>query len=251
MNRFIRYLLIFGFMGLFTLIIFNSVIMPWYIRKAHSIPLINLKNKTISKAIDILESEGFKAIINDTVFTNAVLSGIVMDQFPKPYSRVKAGRTVRLSISHPERLVDVPNLIGQSKRNGELILQQVGLLLDTVYFEFHPDKKEGTIIWQSPRGGDVLRKGNGIHLSVSQGKPPNFFQVPNMYQLSKTEAEKELKKSGLLLGKIDYKQDTTLIPFTVLDQSILPGTVLEKSIPVNIVISVEDLQDIFNQVMEK
>ena len=72
-----------------------------------------------------------------------VLPGIVMDQFPKPYSRVKAGRTVRLSISHPERLVEVPNLIGQSKRNGELILQQVGLLLDTVYFEFHPDKKEG------------------------------------------------------------------------------------------------------------
>ena len=251
MNRFIRYLLIFGCMGIFTLIIFNSVIMPWYIRKEHSIPLINLKNKTISKAIDILESEGFKAVINDTVFTNTVLPGIVMDQFPKPYSRVKKGRTVRLSISHPEPLVDVPYLIGQSKRNGTLILQQVGLLLDTVYFEFHPDKKEGTIIWQSPKGGDILRKGNGIHLSVSKGKPPNFFQVPNLYQLSKTKAEKELKKSGLLLGKVDYKQDTTLIPFTVLDQSIVPGTVLERSIPIDIIISVEDLQDIFNQMMEK
>ena len=86
---------------------------------------------------------------------------------------------------------------------------------------------------------------------MSQGKPPNFFQVPNLYQLSKTEAEKELIKSGLLLGKIDFKQDTTLIPFTVLDQSIVPGTVLERSIPVNIIISVEDLQDIFNQMMEK
>ena len=251
MNHFIKYLLIFVFMGFFTIMIFNSVIMPWYIRKAHSIPLMNLKNKTISKAIDILESEGFNAVINDTLFTNTVLSGIVMDQFPKPYSRVKAGRTVRLSISHPERLVEVPNLIGQSKRNGELILQQVGLLLDTVYFDFHPDKKEGTIIWQSPREGDVLRKGNGIHVSVSQGKPPNFFQVPNLYQLSKSEAEKELKKFGLILGKIDYKQDTTLIPFTVLDQSIVPGTVLERSIPVDIIISIEDMQDIFNQMMEK
>ena len=142
-------------------------------------------------------------------------------------------------------------MIGQSRRNGELILQQVGLLLDTVYFDFHPDKKEGTIIWQSPRGGDVLRKGNGIHVSVSQGYPPNFFQVPNLYQLSKKEAEKELRKFGLILGKIDYKQDTTLIPFTVLDQSIVPGTVLERSIPVDIIISIEDMQDIFNQMMEK
>ena len=96
-----------------------------------------------------------------------------------------------------------------------------------------------------------MRKGNGIHVSVSQGKPPNFFQVPNLYQLSKIEAEKELKKFGLILGKIDYKQDTTLIPFTVLDQSIVPGTVLERSIPVDIIISIEDMQDIFNQMMEK
>ncbi len=251
MNRFFKYVLIFGFLGIFTLVTFNSIIMPRYIRKAHSIPLMNLKNKTLVKAIEILESEGFKAVINDTVYTNSVLSGMVMEQFPKPYSRVKKGRTVRLSISHPERLVEVPDLIGQSKRNGELTLQQIGLLVDKVYFEFHPNKKEGTIIWQSPKGGDILRKGNGIHLSISKGKPPNFFQVPSLYQLSKTEAEKELKKSGLLLGKIEYKQDTTLIPFTVLDQSIVPGTVLERSIPIDVTISVEDLQDIFNQMMEK
>ena len=251
MNRFFKYVLIFGFLGIFTLVTFNSIIMPRYIRKAHSIPLMNLKNKTLVKAIEILESEGFKAVINDTVYTNSVLSGMVMEQFPKPYSRVKKGRTVRLSISHLERLVEVPDLIGQSKRNGELTLQQIGLLVDKVYFEFHPNKKEGTIIWQSPKGGDILRKGNGIHLSISKGKPPNFFQVPSLYQLSKTEAEKELKKSGLLLGKIEYKQDTTLIPFTVLDQSIVPGTVLERSIPIDVTISVEDLQDIFNQMMEK
>ena len=251
MNRFLKYVLIFGFMGIFTLVIFNSMIMPRYIRKAHSIPLMNLKNKTLIKAIEILESEGFKAVINDTVYTNSVLSGMVMEQFPKPYSRVKKGRSIRLSISHPERLVEVPDLIGQSKRNGELTLQQIGLLVDKVYFEFHPNKKEGTIIWQSPKGGDILRKGNGIHLSISKGKPPNFFQVPSLYQLSKTEAEKELKKSGLLLGKIEYKQDTTLIPFTVLDQSIVPGTVLERPVPIDVIISVEDMQDIFNQMMEK
>ena len=175
MNRFIRYLLVFGFLGFVTLIIFNSMIMPWYIRKAHSIPLMNLKNKTISKAIDVLESEGFKAVINDTVFTNTVLPGIVMDQFPKPYSRVKIGRTIRLSISHPERLVEVPYLIGQSKRNGTLILQQVGLLLDKVYFEFHPDKKEGTIIWQSPKGGGCFEKRKWDSFKRESGKATKFF----------------------------------------------------------------------------
>ena len=251
MHRLFKYFFVFISMGTITIFIFDSVIMPQYIRKAHSIPLINLKNKPISKAIDILESEGFKAVIGDTVFTNNSLPGMVMDQFPEPYTRVKKGRTVRITISHQERLVEVPHLIGQTKRNAELTLHQVGLEIDTVYFEYHPDIKKGAILWQSPKQGDILRKGHGVHLSVSKGIPPNFFEVPSLVHLSKNQAEKTLKKHGLFLGKIEYVQDTTLIPYTVLTQSLVPGTVLEKSDSINITISIEDLEDIFNQMIEK
>ena len=250
MNILGKYIVVFGFFGIITLVIFNSIIMPWYIRKTHSIPLVNLKNKPLSKAEETLKSEGFKVLIHDTVYTNTVIPEIILDQFPKPYSRVKEGRTVRLSISQQERLVEVPNLIGQTKRNAELMLQQIGLLIDTVYSEYHPDIMSGAIIWQSPKGGDVLRKGNGVHLNISKGRPPNFFQVPKLYALSKTVAEKRLKKAGLSLGKVEYKQDTTLIPYTVLDQSIVPGTVLERPFPVGITVSVDNLQDILNQMMD-
>ena len=250
MNNIIKHILIFGFLCCFTILIFNSAIMPFYIRKSHSIPLMNLKNKPVSKAIKILESEGFKGIVKDTILTNSILPNLIMEQYPKPYSRVKKGRTIRLTISQPERLIDVPYLIGQSKRNAELSLQQVGLLIDTVYFEYHPYKKQGTIIWQSPKGGDILRKGNGVHVSVSKGKPPNFFVVPNVINLLKSEAEIKLKESGLSIGNIEYKQDSTLVRSTVLKQSIAYDTVLEEAIPIDITISVETMQDIINIMME-
>ena len=91
----------------------------------------------------------------------------------------------------------------------------------------------------------------GVHITTSLGVPPNFFQVPNVFGLSKKKAIDELEKSGLKLGKIYYRQNEDLIPFTVLDQSVLPGTVLEEPSTVDLTISVLDMQDIFNQIIDK
>ena len=51
---------------------------------------------------------------------------------------------------------------------------------------------------------------------------------------------------GRKVGKISYHQDQDLVPYTVLDQSIKNGTVLDASATINLVVSVLDLQDIFN-----
>ena len=86
---------------------------------------------------------------------------------------------------------------------------------------------------------------------VSQGVPPNFFQVPNLYGLSQKRAKEELGTAGLRLGSISYRQNEDLIPYTVLDQSISAGTVLEKRAIINITVSILDLNDIYNQVIDK
>ena len=49
-----------------------------------------------------------------------------------------------------------------------------------------------------------------------------------------------------MLGKISYQQNEDLVPYTVLDQSIIPGTVLEEPTKINLVVSILDLQDIFD-----
>ena len=91
----------------------------------------------------------------------------------------------------------------------------------------------------------------GLHLTISLGVPPNFFQVPNLFGLSKKKAIVDLEKAGLVLGKIFYRQNEDLIPYTVLDQSIAAETVLEKSTEINLTVSVLDMQDIFNQIIDK
>lgn len=227
-------------------IVAQYLIMPIYTRQNQNRIMIDIKNKHLDDAINILKSENYKYDVSDTLYTNKFQLGTIVDQYPKPNTRVKSGRTVRLKIAQPEKSVAIPNLIGQSRRSAELELNQMGLLIDTVYTEYNPEYPNGTIAWQYPKAGDRRKKGMGIQITVSKGMPPNFFQVPNLIGLSINQAKDLIFKSRLKVGKISYHQDQDLVPYTVLDQSIKNGTVLDASATINLVVSVLDIQDIFN-----
>ena len=247
-NKLTQYLLAFGAVSFVVVILFEYIIMPMYTRHNTGQYLMDVQGKTLEEAIAMIEAEDFRAIVSDTMYTNKVAEGIVVDQYPKPNMKVKTGRTVRLKISTSEKLVSIPNLIGQSLRSAELILQQASLLIDTVYFEYNPEFPKGTIAWQYPKANDTMKKGFGIQVTVSKGLPPDYFyQVPNVIGLSLNQAKEYLAKARLKVGKISYHEDQDLVPYTVLDQSISEGTVLDRPMNINLVVSVLDLQDIFNQ----
>ena len=147
-NKLTQYLSAFGAISFVVVILFEYIIMPMYTRHNTGQYLMDVQGKTLEEAIAMIEAEDFRAIVSDTMYTNKVAEGIVVDQYPKPNMKVKTGRTVRLKISTSEKLVSIPNLIGQSLRSAELILQQAGLLVDTVYSEYNPEYPKGTISWQ-------------------------------------------------------------------------------------------------------
>ena len=227
-------------------IVAEYLVMPAYTRQNQNRIMIDIKNRNLDDALKILKSENYRYEVSDTLYTNKFQLGTIVDQYPKPNTRVKSGRTVRLKIAQPEKSVAIPNLIGQSRRSAELELNQMGLLIDTVYTEYNPEYPNGTIAWQYPKAGDRRKKGMGIQITVSKGMPPNFFQVPNLIGLSINQAKDLIFKSRLKVGKISYHQDQDLVPYTVLDQSIRNGTVLDVTATINLVVSVLDIQDIFN-----
>ena len=232
------------------IIVADFLIMPFYVRHGQGSYMVNVKGKQLNYALDILSSEGHKGVVSDTLFSSTFKPGIVIDQYPSTKMKVKEGRTVRLTISNAERSVVVPDLIGRSERSAELDIRQVGLEIDTVYKEYNSDVPPGNVTWQYPKGGDMLSRGMGVHLTISLGVPPNFFQAPNVFGLSKKKALLEIEKSGFSLGKVYYRQNEDLIPYTVLDQSLKPGTVLEQAVKIDLTISVLDMQDIFNNIID-
>ncbi|MFL3024624.1 MAG: PASTA domain-containing protein [Candidatus Neomarinimicrobiota bacterium] len=227
-------------------ILFDKLIMPTYIRKDKTITVMDLKGRNLDLAMKQLESEGFKGTVFDTVYTSELNPSTIVDQYPLPGQNVKHGRTIRLKISQSEKMIEVPSLVGQSRRSAEIVIQQLGLVIDSVYLEYNPDYPRGTVAWQFPKEGDQIKKGLGLQITVSQGLPPDFFQVPQLFGLSMKKAKSELLKARLKLGKVSYQQNEDLVPYTVLDQSISPGTVLDKSTTIDLIVSILDLQDIFD-----
>jgi|TARA_B100001105_G_scaffold29256_1_gene20526 serine/threonine-protein kinase len=247
MNKIIQFLIAFGIVSLALILIFDRFIMPSYVRQDKTLIVTDITGKDLNRALIELETEGYKGVVYDTVYTADVNPQTVVDQYPVAGAKVKPGRTIRLKISRSEKLIIVPNLVGQSRRSVEISLQQIGLRIDTVYTEFNPDYPKGTVAWQFPKSGDHIKKGMGLQITVSQGLPPDFFQVPQLFGMSMQNAKALLTKARLKVGKISYKQNEDLVPYTVLDQSIAPGTVLDQTIQVDLVVSILDLKDIFDK----
>ena len=250
-NKFLNFIVALSFVIALLFIIFDSLIMPIYIREGSVVRIMDANGKSLKRAISELKAEGFKGVVFDTLYTSKFEPFIIMDQYPKPGKIVKKGRTIRLKVSQPEKMILVPSLIGFSRRSAELSLQQLGLNVDTVYTEYNPDYPRGTVAWQFPKMGDQIKKGLGLQITVSLGLPPDFFQVPQLFGLSLNMAKEEIAKAKLIIGKISYQQNEDLVPYTVLDQSIIPGTVLSKSSKIDLVISILDLQDIFDKVQQE
>ena len=247
MNKIIQFLIAFGIVSLALILIFDWFIMPSYVRQDKTLIVTDITGKDLNRALIELETEGYKGVVYDTVYTADVNPQTVVDQYPVAGAKVKPGRTIRLKISRSEKLIIVPNLVGQSRRSVEISLQQIGLRIDTVYTEFNPDYPKGTVAWQFPKSGDYIKKGMGLQITVSQGLPPDFFQVPQLFGMSMQNAKDLLTKARLKVGKISYQQNEDVVPYTVLDQSIAPGTVLNQTIQVDLVVSILDLKDIFDK----
>ena len=250
-HRILNFLIALFIVSILIFLFFEKIAMPIYIRKGNSIRLINVRDKILDRGINELKISGFNGVVFDTVYTSNIEPQTIIDQYPPSGQKVKKGRTIRLKIARPEKMIDVPSLVGQSKRSAEIKIQQLGLKIDTIYVEYNPDYPKGTVAWQFPKSGDQIRKGFGLQITISEGLPPDFYQVPQLFGLSLNSAKKKLDNSRLKLGKVTYQQNEDLVPYTVLDQSVSPGTVLNKSSQINLIVSVLNLQDIFDSIQNQ
>ena len=123
-------------MSIFMIVLFDSFIMPKYVRMGTGRYMVNVIEKNISYGQKVLDSEGYKIVVSDTLFTGVFVPGTIVDQYPKPNTRVKEGRTIRLKIAQPEKMVSIPDLIGRSLRSSELALNQIGLDKGTIAQDF-------------------------------------------------------------------------------------------------------------------
>jgi len=242
------------------LIIFDKIVMPLYVASGREITLPDLSGQstqsgpmmTFSEAKIELEKYDLIAVEEFVNYTDKYPPETVLDQYPRAGRKVKPGRKVRLTVAKEEKMVKVPKLVGQSLRHAQLKIEEIGLYVDArISYDYDTRVPLDVVRWQNPSSGDLLRKGSGVKLGVSLGRPQkNIFKVPNLVGITLAEAKEELAKEGLRVGKINREQDEDKIPNTVLRQSVEPGTVLKKPLPIDLTLSFEDITDLRNRLTD-
>ena len=247
MKSITRYIIALAVVGGVCLLVLDRIIMPLYVGHQHARFLPDVTELPFEDARHRLELEGFIAQKGDTKLTDSFAPGTVIDQYPRAMRRVKPGRTIRLTVAERERMVAVPDVVGMSIRSARLKIGEAGLAIDSLISEYDQEVPKDVVRWQYPRPADHLRKGSGLMLIISKGKPPDFYQVPQLFGLSLAKAEELLREADLKVGQVTYRQNEDLVPYTVLGQSVEDGTILPRSMPIDLTVSILDLNDVYNQ----
>jgi len=223
------------------LALFEAVILPVYVGYNNEHYLPDLRGKYLETAQRELISNGFTIEVINKDYSEDYKPGTIISMAPAPFIKVKEGRTIKLTVAGDRADLKIPEFTGTSLRGALLQLEQMGLELDTVMSEFNSSFAEGLITYQSPREGQMVKVGSKVTFMVSKGDPPDVFRVPELVNKSLNKAKIAISESGLKLGDIIEEYHPSLIPNTVIDQSLTAGMRLSIPARIDLVISTDKL----------
>lgn len=156
--------------------------------------------KTFKQAQAILLKNGLK-VKKEEAFSDKVKAGLVLSQNPQPQAKVKKGSTVYLIVSKGSQLVKIPNLIGQSLSQANLLLDRLGLNVRNITRDYSDTIAEDLIILQTPAPNTKVKKGSFVDLVLSKGPRP--IKVPDLVGKTVAEAQALLASRGLAMRRQD------------------------------------------------
>ncbi|MFN4285863.1 MAG: PASTA domain-containing protein [Lacibacter sp.] len=175
-------------------------------RHGQYVTVPDVKGKSIDEARRILEAQGFRISVQDSVFIDSLPRLSITRQVPLPGEQVKINRTIYLTINRQEPpTIEMPNLVGQTFRSAEMQLRMMGLKLgDTTY---KPDFAVGSVLEQLINGkpvsfGTRIPMGSRIDLVLGGGVQRVEMPVPNLLGLTLAEARLLLEENSILPGAI-------------------------------------------------
>ena len=186
--------------------------MNLYTRHGQARPVPSFIGLTKEQTAELARKSKLRYEIIDSVYTNAVPRGCVVEQNPEPGFKVKKWRNIILTINafNPE-MVAVPNLVDLPVRQAQALIESSGLKMGE--YRYKPDLSINVVLEQSYNGkpvheGDSLQKGSVIDLVLGKGLSNQRAPVPDLIGLSLDQAKNQILNSSLSLGT--YVYDNTI-----------------------------------------
>jgi serine/threonine-protein kinase len=186
------------------LLLFNSVIMPWYVKHTNLVKVPNVVGMNFIDAKRVIDETGLEVKQGDLRYDETKPIGQVLEQVPIADQFVKNGRRVYLIVCGGEQLVEVPRLISKTLRDAKFTLEQRNLKVGDVVKKFSAEYPEDVVISQVIQPGSKVKKSTKIDLIISNGVQLGSIIIPDLIGKKLEDAKKILTDAKLKAGKITY-----------------------------------------------
>ncbi len=187
------------------------IILIWlsiFTRHGQARPIPDFYGLNIQESEKLAKKKRLKIEIIDSVYTNMVPRGCVVEQNPHVDHKVKKNRRVVLTINAllPEMVV-MPDLVGLSARQAYSIIATAGLEAGNPIYK--PDLTIDFVLDQMIAGelistGDTIEKGLEVTLVLGKGLSSRRTAIPELIGRNFANAKLRILGSSLTLGSFNF-----------------------------------------------
>ena len=181
------------------LVLFNNVLMPRFVHRAGEVRVPDLENLTVEQAQSALEPTGLVLSRAGERFDAAVERGRIIVQEPAAGTPVRGRRRVSVTVSLGEEFSSVPELLGETRRGAELLLEHAGLRAGGVTRAPSDAVAEGLVAATDPPAESVLPRGGEVALLLSTGATEEVFVMPDLKGREIGRTRKQLEAQGFIV----------------------------------------------------
>lgn len=197
-------------LGVFLYIAIFFWFLPAYTRHGEGLLVPDVSELAEAEALEALEDAGLRPLTTDSIYMEDLPPGVVIKQYPLPYSRVKPKRTVSLTVNKREPpMVPMPNLTEPSMSIYHATMKLQNWNLSPGKVTRVPDIAQDIVLKATYQGKEIapgtrIPQGSKIDLVVANGSGGRV-PIPDLRGATYEEALDILEAANLQLGAISFE----------------------------------------------
>ncbi len=215
------------------------IIMPLVVRKGREVEVPDYRNILIEEAIAKSNKQGFEIVVDDERFDAEAPTGLILDQHPFPQSLSKKGRRIHVAVSAGPPTSTVPDVVGKPRDDALFALERARVPVGEIRYSFSSNVYEGLVLEQTPLAEEEVPRDSLSSITVSLGKKPSEFIMPDVMGLPEEQARYLILKAGLQIGSVSYDKYVRHKDGTVVIQKPGAGEKLEHGFMTDLVVNMK------------
>ncbi len=181
-----------------------------YTRHGQSNPVPDFKGLTPTEAVEIATQQNLVTVVIDSVFTDEVNPGEVIEQVPDAGFGVKNNRTIFLTINSTQKeQVVLPKLTDISFRQAQVLVENCGLLIGEISYQ--PSEYNNLVLKVEQDSmelfqGKVVLKGSKVDFVIGRDSENEQTPLPNLKGENIENAKKIITDAMLNFGVLIYDE---------------------------------------------